>query len=137
MQWLGGQAAPDTCGGQGTYGLHAMTWTVVPRGTGGTNTPPTVTLAATSPTTIPGGGTVSMQATFADPDAGDGPWTWTWKWGNGPVTGTWAAPGTYSASRRYLMPGASYTVRVIVTDKRGATGTSNPVVVTVQEPSTD
>jgi hypothetical protein len=109
----------------GVYGLHAMSWTVV------ANTPPNVTIVPTSPTAIGVGGTVSMSATFTDPDVGDGPWAYTWAWGNGRVNGSWPAPGTYSASRRYLIA-RTYKVRLIVTDARGAADTSNAATVTVR-----
>jgi hypothetical protein len=95
------------------------------------NTPPTVSIVPTSGTTIPVNGTFAVQATLSDPDVGDGPWSYTWKWGNGPTTGSWTAPGTYSASRVYTRAG-SYSVRVIVTDARGAIDTSNVVRVTVR-----
>jgi hypothetical protein len=72
-----------------------------------------------------------MQATFADPDAADGPWAYRWTWGNGTTTGAWAAPGTYTAARRFQSAG-SYSVFLIVTDARGAADTSNVINVTVR-----
>jgi hypothetical protein len=95
------------------------------------NRPPVVTVAAVSSTTIPVNGTFTVRATLVDPDAGDGPWPYTWKWGNGPTTGTFATPGSITASRTYSRAGR-YSVRMVVTDARGAADTSNVVSVTVR-----
>jgi probable HAF family extracellular repeat protein len=113
----------------GVYGLHAVTWTVTP--IGGSNTAPTVSLSAVSPTTLPVGGTLTLRGTFSDPDAGDGPWAYTWRWGTGPTRGTWTAPGTYTASQVYTRAG-TFSVALQVTDARGATTTSNKITVTVR-----
>jgi hypothetical protein len=98
--------------------------------TGG-NHPPAATLAATSPTSIRKGGSVSFLGTFADPDPGDGPWTYRWLFGNGGVSGTATAPGSFSATRTYGKVG-NYNVTFRVTDAFGATGTSNAVLVRVR-----
>lgn len=95
------------------------------------NTPPTVSIAALSAVNIRVGQTFRVQATFADPDVGDGPWSYTWRWGNGTTSGTWSAPGTYSASRTYSAKG-KYWVKVRVTDARGAAVLSNEIAVTVR-----
>jgi probable HAF family extracellular repeat protein len=50
---------------------HALLWTIAPAGGGGgtsTNTAPSATLQATTSTSIRAGGSVSVQASFADPD---------------------------------------------------------------------
>jgi hypothetical protein len=96
-----------------------------------TNTTPTVTLVATTATTIPVGGTVTMRGTFTDPDQGDGPWSYVFRWGNGPTSGTMAAPGSITRTRTYSVAG-TYSVRFRVTDARGAQGVSNAVTVTVR-----
>lgn len=95
------------------------------------NTPPVVTIAATSFTRLRINGTLKVQATLVDPDAGDGPWSYVWRWGNGPTSGTWAAPGTFAASRVYTRAG-TYNVRLIVTDASGAADTSNVIPVSVR-----
>lgn len=110
-------------------GVHAVMWTVTPAGGG--NTPPAVTLAAAGPTTIRRGQSLAVQATFTDPDAGDGPWGWAAAWGNGNTSGTAAAPGVLSLSRTYTKAG-TFTVRVRVTDARGASTTSNSITVRVR-----
>lgn len=96
-----------------------------------TNTAPTVSLTATTATSIKVRRSVQMRATFADLDVGDGPWKYTWRWGNGTTSGTWTTPGSYSATRTYNTRG-TYRVSVVVTDARGASTTSNEVVVTVR-----
>jgi hypothetical protein len=95
------------------------------------NTTPSVTLAATSPTKIRRGGSVTMQGAFADPDQGDGPWSFTFRWGNGQTSGSAAAPGTITQTRTYSKAG-TFSVRLSVTDASGATGTSNSITVTVK-----
>ena len=108
--------------------FHAVKWTV---GSGTANTPPAVTLTATSPVVIGRGGSVSMLGAVTDPDAGDGPWTYTWTWGNGSTTGSMAAPGTIEASRTYATRG-TYKVSLNVKDARGGSGTSNSINVRVK-----
>lgn len=98
---------------------------------GGGNTTPTVTLAATSPTKIRVGGSVTVKATFVDPDQGDGPWSYKFGWGNGQTSGSATAPGSITQTHTYTKAG-TYTVRVSVTDAKSATGTSNSLTVTVK-----
>ena len=95
------------------------------------NTTPSVTLVATSSTTIPPGGNVTVQGTFTDPDQGDGPWSYTFRWGNGQTSGIAIAPGTIIKTRTYLNAG-TFTIRLRVTDARGAVGISNAITVRVQ-----
>jgi len=99
--------------------------------TSGGNTTPSVTLAATSPTKIRSGGSVTMQGAFVDPDQGDGPWSYSFRWGNGQTSGSATAPGTITQTRTYSKAG-SYSVRLTVTDARGASGNSNAITVTVK-----
>ncbi len=96
-----------------------------------TNTTPIVTLVATTTTTVPVGGSVTVKGTFTDPDAGDGPWSWIFRWGNGPTSGTRLATGTMTRTRTYSVAG-TYNIRLRVTDARGAEGVSNVVPVTVK-----
>ncbi|MFN8669220.1 MAG: PKD domain-containing protein [Gemmatimonadaceae bacterium] len=114
-------------------GVHAVAWTVVPAGTGGgtVNTPPTATLAATTSTSIRRGQSLTIRATVTDPDAGDGPWPWSIAWGNGTTSGTRTAPGSFTVSRSYTATG-TYSVRMTVTDARGARATSNAITVRVR-----
>jgi hypothetical protein len=100
-------------------------------GSGGGNTPPAVTLAATTSTTISRGGSVTFRGTFTDPDAGDGPWTVRWMFGNGAVTMTAAAPGTFTRKRTYSTAG-TFSARLRVTDARGAVTTTSPITIRVQ-----
>lgn len=97
----------------------------------GGNTPPSVTLAASSPTKIRRGGSVTMQGAFTDPNQGDGPWSFSFRWGNGQTSGSAAAPGTITQTRTYSTAG-TFSVRLSVTDASGATGTSNSITVTVK-----
>lgn len=110
-------------------GVHAVMWTVTPVTAG--NTAPKATLAATTATTIRPGQRVTVRAVITDPDANDGPWAWTLFWGNGPTSGSLAAPGTLTATRTYTKVG-TYSVRIQVTDAHGATGTSNIITVRVR-----
>lgn len=112
--------------GPGSY-VRAFLWTVTD---GGGNTPPTVSLAATSPTTINAGGSVSFKGTFSDPDS-PSPWSYNWAWGNGSTTGTATAPGDILATRKYTKRG-TYSVKLSVRDTAGATGASNAVTVKVR-----
>jgi hypothetical protein len=95
------------------------------------NTTPGVSLAAVSATTIRRGGKVTVRGTFTDPDQGDGPWRLEFRWGNGPTTATAAAPGSITRSRTYTAAG-TYTIRLRVTDARGAVGVSNAITVRVR-----
>jgi hypothetical protein len=118
--------------GDGTTNLYCFLYAIdLQSSAGGTNTAPTVTLAATTATTIHPGGSVTFRGTFSDPDAGDGPWTLRWMFGNGPVTTTAAAPGSFTRKRTYSSAG-TWTVRLRVTDARGAVTTSSPITVRVQ-----
>ena len=108
---------------------HALKWTITTGNPPPTNTTPNVTLAATTPTTIKLGGTVTMRGTFADPD--NGPWSYKFRWGNGPTTGTTTTAGNIVASRTYWAKG-TFKVRLAVTDALGAVGTSNPISVIVR-----
>jgi PKD repeat protein len=70
-------------------------------------------------------------ASFSDPD--NGPWSYTFNWGDGASTsGTKSSQGQFSEGHKYLLPG-SYTIRVTVTDSRGASG-SDTKVLTVLTP---
>lgn len=114
-------------------GVHAVSWTVTPVGGGTVNTAPTVTLAATTSTSIRRGQSVTVRGTITDPDVGDGPWPWTISWGsgNGQSTGSLASPGTVTSSKAFTRTG-TFSVKMTVTDARGATATSNTITVRVR-----
>lgn len=111
--------------------MHALLWKYAGGTTPppGTNTTPSVTLRATSATTINAGRTFSAQATITDPD--NGPWRYTVNWGNGTTSGTRSSAGSFSVSRKYPAAG-TYSVTLTATDATGAAGTSNPITVTVR-----
>lgn len=92
-----------------------------------TNTAPTVSITSVGPTSLKVGGTLQLQASFADPD--QGPWTYTIDWGDGSTrsTGSVSSPGSFSGSHTYLAASAKrgYTIRVTVRDAAGATGTAS------------
>ncbi len=96
------------------------------------NCVPVPSMAAVGGTTLPAGGQFTVNVSGADADGADGPWRLTIDWGDGTTfnstllslpTSTrplvrgkiWSAPGTY-------------TVRVTITDKKGAQGVSTLVV---------
>lgn len=119
-------------------GVHAVMWTVTPVGGGGggggtVNTAPKVTLAATTSTSIRRGQSVTMRGVVTDPDVGDGPWPWSISWGsgNGQSTGSLAAPGTVTATKTFTRTG-TFSVRMTVTDARGAVASSGTISVRVR-----
>lgn len=116
-------------GGFGPF--HAVLWTVTSTTGVGSNTPPSVGLAAVTAVAIGKGGSVTVRGSFTDPDQGDGPWSHVIDWGNGTTVGTAAAPGIITASRPYARTGL-YSIRFKVTDARGAAGTSGSVDVRVR-----
>jgi len=97
-----------------------------------TNTTPSVTLQATSPTSIRVGGSVSVKASFADPD--NGPWSYKLNWGDGSTTiGSTANAGTISGiSPHVYTRTGSFKARLTVTDAKRAAGGSNSITVIVR-----
>ncbi len=69
----------------------------------------------------------TLNATFSDPD--NGPWSYSIEWGDGSTTtGTASSQGSISAGHNYVSPlPSSYTIRVTVTDSRGASGSDTKV----------
>jgi probable HAF family extracellular repeat protein len=108
---------------------HALMWTVAPAG-GGTTTPPTTnktpsaSLQATSSTFIRVGGSVSVKASFADPD--NGPWSYKLDWGDGSATaGNASNAGTIpGVSPHVYARTGSFKAKLTVTDGKGAAGSS-------------
>ena len=63
---------------------HALMWTVVPVGGARANETPSASLAATTTTSIRVGRSLSVRASFTDPD--NGPWSYSLEWGDGTLT---------------------------------------------------
>lgn len=114
---------------------HALLWTVTAAGGGGgvtTNTTPSAKLQATSSTSIRRGGSVSVQASFTDPD--NGPWSYRLVWGDGSATtGNVASAGTISGiSPHAYQKTGTFKVKLTVTDGKGAAGSSSAITVRVR-----
>ena len=73
-------------------------------------------------------GLYTLHASFTDTQ-NDAPWTWTVDWGDGllSASGSSTSQGAITASHAYALPG-NYTVRVSVTDSKGATGSASLVL---------
>lgn len=115
---------------------HALMWTVTAAGGGGgggtPNATPVANLQATSSTTIRRGGSVSVQASFNDPD--NGPWSYKLLWGDGGVTtGNVASAGTIQGISPHAYGSAgTFKVKLTVTDSRKAAGSSSAITVRVR-----
>jgi probable HAF family extracellular repeat protein len=114
---------------------HALMWTVTAAGGGGggtTNTTPSATLRATSSTSIRVGGSLSVQAGFSDPD--NGPWGYRLDWGDGSATaGNTSTAGMISViSPHVYRRTGNFKARLIVTDSKGAAGSSSTISVRVR-----
>jgi len=112
---------------------HALMWTVVASGGGGgANTTPSASLKATSSTSIRVGQSVSVQASFSDPD--NGPWSYKLDWGDGSAkVGNTLNAGTISSiSPHVYTRTGSFKAKLIVTDWKGAAGSSNTITVRVR-----
>jgi PKD repeat protein len=115
-----------------SWGNYSVTLTVTDAGGSSTKTQ---TVTANQPPIVDAGPNqtnliglfYTENATFSDPD-NDGPWSWRIDWGDGTSsTGSTPTQGTISASHTYLLLG-SYTIKVTVTDSRGASGSATKVV---------
>ncbi len=99
------------------------------------NDHPPVTTVSSFTSSVSVGQPAAVAGTFTDPDGrGDAPWSMTWDWGDGSNTrlNLLAYPnGTtqYSRSHSYAA-GGTYTVRLTVADKYGASSHSD-VTITV------
>jgi probable HAF family extracellular repeat protein len=114
---------------------HALMWTVTSAGGGGggtTNTTPSASLQATSSTSIRVGGSVSVQASFADPN--NGPWSYKLDWDDGSATvGNTSNAGTISGISPHVYTRTGrFKAKLTVTDGKGAVGTSNTISVRVR-----
>ena len=113
---------------------HALMWTVVAAGGGGgtANKTPSASLKGTSPTSIRVGRSVSVQASFVDPD--NGPWAYKLVWGDGSATeGSTSNAGTIAGISPHVFTRAgSFRARLTVTDAKGAAGSSSTITVRVR-----
>src|SRR5260370_23428926 len=125
-----GKTATHTYGSWGTY---SVTLTVTD---GGGSSSQTQTVTANQPPIVDAGSNqlnliglfYTENATFSDPD-NDGPRSYTIDWADGSsTTGSTPSQGTISATHTYLLLG-SYTIRVTVTDSRGASGSATKGVM--------
>jgi len=106
---------------------RALMWTV-DNGTG--NTTPSATLNA-KPTRINVGGSVSVKASFTDPD--NGPWSYSLNWSDGnSTTGDVAIAGKIPISPHIYTQAGNFAVQLAVTDSLGANGTSTALQVKVR-----
>jgi probable HAF family extracellular repeat protein len=116
----------------GDFIEHALMWTVVPVSGGDANRAPAASLRATSRTSIRAGRSVSVQASFTDPD--NGPWSYSLAWGDGTVSaGTVSTTGRIPAISTHVFGRAgTFNATLTVTDRLGASGTSRSVTVNVR-----
>jgi len=95
------------------------------------NTIPSATLKV-KPTKIRVGGSVSVTASFTDPD--NGPWNYAVNWGDGnSTTGAASVAGKISGiSPHVYTQSGTFSANLSVTDAKGATGTSNTSTIKVR-----
>jgi PKD repeat protein len=101
------------------------------------NVPPSVNISLAADS-VPVADSVEATGSFTDPGLLDAPWAWELDWGDGTMeTGSTSTPsGHISLSRAYESAG-TYTIRLRVTDKDGATGEAEATVVVVAVPEPD
>jgi PKD repeat protein len=99
---------------------------------GVTNAAPVVTFAATTPTTVRAGQSVSFQGAFTDAGVNDQPWTWsiTWADGSPATTGVVTAQGNLGLVVHTYATAGSYDTVLKVTDKDGKKSSTN-IAITV------
>jgi len=140
--WTWGDGTPAGSGKTATHsyasgGTYSVTLTVADAGGSNSQTrtvsvtppnhPPVVSAGPNE--TVLLGVFYTLSATFSDPD-NDGPWSYTIDWGDGSsTTGTTSSQGTITAGHSYLL--GSYTIRVTVTDSRGASGSDSKVLTVI------
>jgi len=105
---------------------HALMWTV----DDGTNTPPEALLQV-KPLKVHVGESVSVKASFIDPD--NGPWNYALNWGDGSsTTGNTSTAGKIPISPHVYTQAGNFVVQLSVTDARGANDTSSALQVKVR-----
>jgi TolB protein len=96
------------------------------------NAPPVVQLSATSATTIPVNGSVSVEGVFTDLGVNDGPWHWTIFWGDGLTSGGYATQQNVAIPRSHRYGSAgTFHAYMRVKDKDGKLTSSAPITITV------
>ena len=101
------------------------------------NTPPTVNAGGSQ--TAKAGSPFTLSATFSDPGVKDSPWSYAIDWGDGSpqTSGSTTSQSNPLAATHTYAAGGTDTVRVIVTDKDGGSGTGKAAVtVTANKPPT-
>jgi PKD repeat protein len=118
-------------------GTYTVTLTVRDNGGASASTSQSVTVTAPNQAPVVNAGPddkvltgllFTETATFTDPD--NGPWTYRIDWGDGSsTTGSMSSPGTISKGHTYItiLP-RNFTIRVTVTDSKGASGSDTKVV---------
>jgi probable HAF family extracellular repeat protein len=111
---------------------HALMWTVISADGTRANTTPSASLAAATTTSIRIGGSLSVRASFTDPD--NGPWSYGLEWGDATTTaGTVSNAGTIPGISPHVYTHAgTFSARLTVADSRGATARSKTVTVRVR-----
>jgi len=105
---------------------RALMWTV----DNGSNTTPTPTFQA-KPTKLHVGESVSVKASFTDPD--NGPWSYTLDWGDGTSTsGDASTAGKIAINPHVYTQAGNFSAELAVTDAKGATGASNAITIKVR-----
>jgi PKD repeat protein len=121
-------------------GSYTVTLTVTDTHGASSSATTTATIANLSPVVNAGpnqvvaaGSPVTLNASFTD-GANDGPWSYAVDWGDGSAQTTGSsAPSTPIAPSHVYASGGTYTVRVSVTDKFGATGSGTLTVAAASQ----
>ena len=142
--WTFGDGATSTAQNPSRTYAAGGTYTVTLRvtdnqGAQSTTTSKTVTVTAPNSAPVVNAGSdetvvlgllYTLSASFSDPD--NGPWTYTIDWGDGSSSnGNRSTTGSISATHIYLGLLTTRTIRVTVTDSRGASGSDTKVVTLI------
>jgi len=143
--WNWGDGTPTGSGKTTTHtygaaGQYSVTLTVTDAGGSNSqtqlvtvtqpNSPPVVNAGPDE--TVVVGLLYSLTWSFSDAN-NDGPWSYTIDWGDGssPTSGSKSSQGTFSTGHTYVLPLGTHTIRVTVTDSRGASGSDSKVVTVI------
>jgi len=142
--WTFGDGATSTAQNPSRTYVAGGTYTVTLRvtdnqGAQSTTTSKTVTVTAPNSAPVVNAGSdetvvlgllYTLSASFSDPDSG--PWTYTIDWGDGSSSnGNRSITGSFSATHTYLGLLTTRTIRVTVTDSRGASGSDTKVITLI------